>query len=193
MKKCGDEMLKLIILDMDGTLFDTTDVNYYSYKEAIAEYGYDVDHDFYRYECNGKHYKDFLPLFATDDAVLMEKIHEKKKELYPKYLGKARLNETLWQIVKKVAGDECKLALVTNASKQNVFDILTTFGIKDDFDYIMTQEDIKKPKPDPQSFVDTIKYFGVKPSETLIFEDSPVGLEAARLSGAEYYQVYNYR
>ena len=74
-----ETMLKLMILDMDGTLFDTTGVNYHSYKDAISEYGYDVDYDFYRYECNGKHYKDFLPLFATDDKELMEIIHQNQK------------------------------------------------------------------------------------------------------------------
>lgn len=186
-------MLKLMILDMDGTLFDTTGVNYHSYKEAVSEYGYDVDYDFYRYECNGKHYKDFLPLFATDDKELMEIIHQKKLDLYQKHLDKARLNEPLLSLVKSSKKDGVQIALVTNASRQNVEDILNTFGIRECFDYVMTQEDIRKPKPDPSCFIETMQRFGVKPEETLIFEDSPVGLQAAKNSGAEYYQVYNYR
>ena len=186
-------MLKLMILDMDGTLFDTTGVNYHSYKDAISEYGYDVDYDFYRYECNGKHYKDFLPLFATDDKELMEIIHQKKIDLYQKHLDKARLNEPLLALVKASKKDGVKIALVTNASRQNVEEILKTFGIRECFDYVMTQEDISKPKPDPSCFIETMQRFEAKPEETLIFEDSPVGLQAAKDSGAEYYQVYNYR
>lgn len=186
-------MLKLVILDMDGTLFDTTDVNYYSYKEAIAEYGYDVDHDFYKNEINGKHYKEFLPLFATDDPELMEIIHDKKKELYPKHLNKARLNEGLIQTVRALRKTGVMAALVTNASKKNVFDIVECFGLTKDFDLIITQEDISKPKPDPESFIMAMEHFGVKREETIIYEDSGVGLEAAKRSGAEYCQVYGYR
>mgnify|MGYP004539847273 CR=1 FL=1 len=51
--------MKLIIVDLDGTLFDTKDVNYYAYKEAIVPYGYDIDYKYYRKFCNGRHYLDF--------------------------------------------------------------------------------------------------------------------------------------
>lgn len=51
--------MKLIIVDLDGTLFDTKDVNYHAYKEAIAPYGYDMDYKYYCEFCNGRHYLDF--------------------------------------------------------------------------------------------------------------------------------------
>ena len=60
--------MKLIIVDLDGTLFDTKDVNYHAYKEAIAPYGYDMDYKYYCEFCNGRHYLDFLPQVTTTDA-----------------------------------------------------------------------------------------------------------------------------
>lgn len=186
-------MLKLMMLDMDGTLFDTSYVNYYSYKEVVGEYGYSLEYEFYREICNGRHYKEFLPLFSTEDVELMEIIHNKKKAVYPKYLDKARLNTTLLDSMRAAKSRGVHTCLVTTANKQNVIDILKCFEIYDDFELILTQEDIINPKPDPEGFLKAMHHFDVKPSECLIFEDSTVGLEAAKRSGADYMQVYNYR
>ena len=38
---------KLILCDLDGTLFDTTKVNFYSYKEALNGINYDMYYDFF--------------------------------------------------------------------------------------------------------------------------------------------------
>lgn len=53
--------MKLVIVDLDGTLFDTKDVNYHAYKDAISPYGFDIDYKYYCEFCNGRHYLDFLP------------------------------------------------------------------------------------------------------------------------------------
>ena len=45
---------KLILCDLDGTLFDTIKVNYCSYKKALKEINYDIESDFFIKECYGK-------------------------------------------------------------------------------------------------------------------------------------------
>lgn len=57
------------------------------------------------------------------------------------------------------------------------------------FDYIITAEDITNPKPDPEGFNKTIEYFKAKPEDTIIFEDSEVGIEAARATGATVFVI----
>ena len=71
--------MKLIIVDLDGTLFDTKDVNYHAYKEAIAPYGYDMDYKYYCEFCNGRHYIDFLPQVTTTDSEILSAMHKAKK------------------------------------------------------------------------------------------------------------------
>ena len=85
-------MKKLAIFDMDGTLFDTRDVNYYSYSKALEEGGFNIDYDYYCNYCNGRHYTVFLPSMLNNDKKLIENIHNRKKELYAKYLDKAKIN-----------------------------------------------------------------------------------------------------
>ena len=184
--------MKLLIVDLDGTLFDTKDVNYYAYKEAILSYGYSLEYQYYCEFCNGRHYTDFLPLITTTDETILSAIHNAKKKAYSQYLNKAVLNRGLLDIIKALRKSGYKTAVVTNASKENCREILDTFNIIDIFDLILTQDDIEKAKPDPEGFLKAMQYFKVKPEETVIFEDSDVGIEAAERSGAFYYRTYRF-
>ena len=183
--------MKLAIFDLDGTLFDTKDVNYNAYKEALSHYGFSIDYDYYCSFCNGRHYTDFLPQITGADEKILSSIHNEKKKLYAKYLDKAIANEHLFQIIRKIKC-EYKIAIVTTASYQNCMDILKVFNVAGLFDLILTHDDIEKSKPDPEGFIKAIKHFGVSPKDTIIFEDSEVGLEAAKRSGAYYYKTFGF-
>lgn len=183
--------MKLIIVDLDGTLFDTKDVNYHAYKEAIAPYGYDMDYKYYCEFCNGRHYLDFLTQITTTDKDILTAMHKAKKEAYKNHLDKAVVNQGLVDIICRMKG-EYKTAVVTTASKKNCYDILQEFDLIDMFDLILTHDDITKSKPDPEGFLKAMEHFDAKPKDTIIFEDSDVGLEAAERSGAFYYKTYRF-
>lgn len=183
--------MKLIIVDLDGTLFDTKDVNYHAYKEAISPYGYDMDYKYYCEFCNGRHYLDFLPQITTIDKDILTAMHKAKKEAYKNHLDKAVVNQGLVDIIRRMKG-EYKTAIVTTASKKNCYDILRQFDLIGLFDLILTHDDIEKAKPNPEGFLKAMMHFDVKPKNTIIFEDSDVGLEAAERSGAFYYKTYRF-
>ena len=174
---------KLAIFDMDGTLFDTKDVNYYAYKTALEELGYTIDYDYYCKECNGRLYKQFVPEIIGENIEHMEKIHERKKELYSCFLSKARVNSSLFTLIDSIK-DNYYIALVTTASKKNTMEILDKFSKTKLFDLILTHNDINMPKPDPEGFNKAMKHFNIDSSNSIIFEDSKPGIEAAKKSGA---------
>ena len=93
---------------------------------------------------------------------------------------------------EKLIKSRYNITLVTTASRKNVEDILNTFDKLNVFDKIFTQEDVTKMKPDPEGYLTAMKYFNVKPEDTIIFEDSEAGLAAAKLSGAFYYKVFKF-
>ncbi len=181
-------MKKLALFDLDGTLYNTNDVNYYAYSEALEEKGYKLDYEYYCSYCNGRHYTVFLPDIIGDNKEIMEYVHNRKKELYSKYLNKVRVNSHLFNIIDAIKNDYY-LVVVTTASKKNTYEILDYTGKKEVFDLILTHDDITKAKPDPEGFNKAISYFGVKPEDTLIFEDAEVGIEAARKTGAYVFVV----
>lgn len=181
--------IKLIMTDLDGTLFNTTMVNYLAYKEAIQKFGYELSYDYFYKFCNGRYYKHFLSeLFPEITEDLMHEIHTSKKALYKKYISEAKLNVPLMRLLD-ICRRECKLALVTTASLENTHDILHAFGLMNYFDLVLTHEDISNVKPDPEGYIKAMAFFRVSPQECVIFEDSDTGIEAAMRSGAQYFKV----
>lgn len=178
---------KLAIFDLDGTLFNTEDVNFVAYKSALNHYGYNLDYEHFCRECNGLSYKKFLPPIIDNDK-LLEPIHKLKKELYSKNLERAKVNEHLFNIIELIK-DKYYIAIVTTASKRNCLEILEYFKKTDLFDLIVSHEDIKNVKPNPEGFIQAMDYFDIEPKETIIFEDSDVGIEAARNSKANVFVV----
>lgn len=179
----------LAIFDLDGTLFDTTDVNYQAYAQALEQFGYSLDYRYFCESCNGRHYKDFLPTVSTSDPAVLNRIHQRKKELYAKYLDKAKPNDHLFRIMEGMTGYH--KAIVTTASRVNCMQILEYFGKVNNFELILTQEDFAKTKPDPEGFLRAMEYFAMEPENTVIFDDSDVGVEAALRSGASVLAVKN--
>ena len=188
-------MKNLAVFDLDGTLFDTKDVNFSAYAKALEDLGYKerIDYRYYCDYCNGSSYKDFIPKILGDVSTKesLEAIHKRKMELYPSFLGKARMNESLFSMIRTIRGSYT-VALATTASRKNVFDILDCFSVRDCFDIFVTKEDVSKVKPDPECFLKAMEKAGAVKENTIIFEDSETGLLAAKASGAEYLRVYGY-
>lgn len=178
------------MFDLDGTLYDTRDVNYYSYKKALEHYGYTLDYQYFVNMCNGRHYKVFLPEIM-EGTEHMEEVHDLKKKYYNEYLGRAKENKHLFHMIQCIKS-EYYIALVTTASKKNCEEILSYYGRLQDFDLIISQEDVQNKKPDPEGFLLAMKHFQILAEESLIFEDSDVGVEAARKSGASVFVVKGY-
>jgi beta-phosphoglucomutase-like phosphatase (HAD superfamily) len=56
---------------------------------------------------------------------------------------------------------------------------------------MVSNEDVKRGKPDPEMYIKAINFFGLKPDECLVVEDNEIGIKAARASGAQLMKVEN--
>lgn len=101
------------------------------------------------------------------------------------------MNEPLFQIISCIR-PYFYLSIVTTASKRNCLEILRNFNKLELFDLIITHEDVNKIKPDPEGFIKAMTYFKIASANTIIFEDSDAGIEAAKHSGAAVYMVSNF-
>lgn len=185
---------KLAIFDMDGTLFDTKTAIYISYKRSaeLNSKNFSVSEDFFNKNCFGKSYKKFLRQYTDWDEKIIEAVHDTKIEIYPAILKESsRINISLFDILRGLKS-RYFIALVTSASKAGTFDMLDYYSCRNDFDLIITGEDVTYPKPDPEGFLKAIEHFSVDASQTLIFEDSDECIDAAKSIGVNVYKVENF-
>jgi HAD superfamily hydrolase (TIGR01509 family) len=171
-----------LLFDLDGTLADTREANYRSYRDSLAESGRDCPRAHFDRHFGG-HWRDFLSVFAaTADPGALARLHRRKQELYPLHLGAVRLNHRLVAILHAARGRQ-RTGLVTTASRANVELLLGHFDLGDRFDAIVTGDDVARAKPAPDGYLRCLQALQASAAASTAYEDSAVGIAAARAAG----------
>lgn len=181
-------MIKALITDFDGTLVDTFEANLRAYQEAFHQVGLELTADRYK-ECFGYRFDRFMTAMAVYDEQIASRIKELKKDAYPKYFNHLVPNDKLIELIATFHQMGAKTAIASTARKENLMNAVNHLDIAHHFDLIYAGVDVTKGKPDPEIYLKSMAALGVTPDETLIFEDSPVGFQAAKASGAKYIPV----
>lgn len=182
-------MIRLILLDFDGTLADTRMANCRAYVAALAEEGYSLSEEEYITKYFGMRCPEFLRSIGFADPVAVDRIRRRKIELYPTFFDSVRLNRPLWNFCCDFRRQGVKVWIVSTGQPDNIRNAMRHLGLDGGIDGIIAGGDVAESKPSPECFLLAMRREGVAPSETLIFEDSAVGLEAARRSGAAFFKV----
>lgn len=176
-------MIKLCVFDMDGLLLDSERRIYAATGKAVSEeIGRPISLDFLTAQMGGsfKAYEDHLLETYGADYPL--------EEYWKRYWEKA--NDLIYNVaipprpgVKEIL-DFCKksgikMAIASSSKKYVIDSCLNNAGIKDYFDHIVSVEDVKHTKPDPEIFLKAIEHFNVNVNEALVFEDGHNGAQAA--------------
>lgn len=82
-----------------------------------------------------------------------------------------------------------KTAIASTARYENLINVINYLKLQDYFDLILSGIDIENSKPHPDIYLKAMNELNVNPHETLIFEDSEIGLQAAEKSGANYIKI----
>lgn len=182
-------MIKAVVFDMDGTLFDTESVYAMAWREAGRELGLPSD----RVEaavaaCTGRNTKDTQEYFAQNmaDIVTYDDFIAARTRHYDAEI------ERRGGIPKKAGLDELfaylkqngyKMALATATRRERTLDNLTKTGILDYFDALVTGDIVSHGKPHPETFLTAARMLGVKPNECMGVEDSFNGVRSIHAAG----------
>lgn len=181
--------IRLIILDFDGTLAATEEANMQAYLLALREEGIELDTEEYRRRYFGMRCPEFLREIGITNEEDIDRVRRRKIELYPTQFSSVRLNEPLWNFVQDFRSQGGKVWVASTGQVENITNAMRYLGIEGRVDGILTSRDVVEPKPSPEVFLKVMEREGVTPAETLIFEDSLVGIAAAEASGANYVKV----
>lgn len=177
---------------MDGVLIDACNLHKICLEEAMREeLGYTISDEDHYNKFNGLPTRKKLKMLGISDN-LIEKINNKKQKLTLSLIeSEIQKDKSKVDLLIKLKNSKCKLACVTNSIKETTYKMLEQAGIKQYFDIIVTNEDIRNPKPDPEPYLFAIKSLNCSINKTIIIEDSEIGLKSAESSGARVIKVTN--
>jgi len=181
--------MKGIIFDMDGVLIDAMPFHAEAIKLAIKEEtDYEIDKKIV-YKLEGMPsdnlVKEIFKKYNIKkelDQRLIEKISERKKEIF-KEIEETHLIEGVHDLIEVLNECKCVKAIVTGAAKKEIeLTIDKMIGLKN-FDVVVSGEDVDVGKPNSAPFVVALQKMNIKPSECIVVENAPLGVEAANKAG----------
>lgn len=187
-------MIKLIIFDLDGVLVDAKKIHFNALNWALAE----TDNKYVISE--NEHYSTYDGLKTFQKLKMLterkglpesqyQKIWDRKQELTIEFISKLTENSDLVNLFNKLKNKGYKIACCSNSIRRSVLIMLSKLGLIEYLDLILSNEDVRNSKPHPEIYWKAMKTLDVLPEETIIIEDSPVGLLAAQRSSANVIRV----
>jgi len=88
-------------------------------------------------------------------------------------------------LLRDVRREGYPTALATQSHREEAWRVLDVLGLTEEFDVVLTREDVEHGKPNPEMHRLAARELDVRPDECLAVEDSPVGIEAALAAGME--------
>ena len=102
-----------------------------------------------------------------------------------------RLLPCVADVVRALHERGLRLAIASSAVGDEIDEILRRFGIRDAFELIVEGAQVAHAKPDPEAYLVAARKLGVAPERCIVFEDSHVGVLAAKRAGAYCIAVRN--
>ena len=182
-----------VLFDMDGVLVDATEWHYEALNRALGLFGFDISRYEHLSSYNGLPTRKKLQMLSVEKG-LPEPLHEmlnRLKQVYTRdeVLAKCRPVFEKEYMLSRLRQDGLRLAVCSNSIRESIDLMIRQSGLAGYFEFFVSNEDVARPKPDPEIYEAAMSRMGLRPEDTLIVEDSPHGLEAARSSGAHVCQV----
>jgi beta-phosphoglucomutase len=185
---------KGIIFDMDGVLIDAMPFHAEAMRRAIKEKtNHEIDKkDIYLLEGmpGSDLVKEVFKREHIDHKIelndeMVKQIGSRKEEIFKQIEETKGIDgaRELLEDLTKDCGNSCIKAVVSGAAREEVRAILDkNIGAKY-FDFVITGDDLKKGKPNPAPFEIALNKMNLAPSQVIVVENSPLGVEAANRAG----------
>ena len=175
-----------VLWDLDGTLADSEEYHWLSWRDAMRAEGVELTYD--RFLASFGQRNDRILgawLGEAADATRIRRIGDWKEAEYRR-LAEARGLAPLagareW--VERLHRDGWKQAIASSAPRLNVETMLHVLKFDGLIDAMVSADEVKKGKPDPDVFLAAAAAVSVPPSRCVVVEDAPAGVEAGRRAG----------
>jgi len=187
--------IKAVIFDMDGVLIDAREWHYVALNRALGHFGFTISRYDHLVTFDGLPTRKKLELLSRDQN-LPEGLHfflNNLKQSYTMELIHAHCKPRFQHefALSKLKADGYKLAVASNSVRPTIDLMMEKSALTAYLDITVSNQDVRRPKPNPEIYLKTLSLLDLAPCEALIVEDNPHGLAAARASGAHVMVVKN--
>ena len=182
-------MIKLIIFDLDGVLIDSRELHFKSLNIALDNIcpDFSINKEEHLSIYDGLPTKTKLQLLTKNKGLpeeLYDKIWEKKQSATIGLMEEYKHDIKLDLLLHRLKSENYKIGLASNSIRQSVICALHNKKILQYFDFVYSNEDVMRAKPNPEMYYRIMIQSGIPAKQTLIVEDSNTGRQAAQDSGA---------
>jgi len=177
---------RAVIFDIDGTIVDNMHLHAEAFAVFAGRHGLPALTKDDRARLDGRRNSEIFPILFKREVACDEWVaYEQEKEGLYRELSKGRLSpmKGLLELIDRLRGDRIPMALATSAPKANVVHTLAELDLASAFPVIVRGDEVARGKPAPDVFIEAARRLGVDPADCLVFEDAPMGVEAAKAAG----------
>jgi beta-phosphoglucomutase len=177
---------RAVIFDIDGTIVDNMHLHAEAFAVFAERHGLPPLTHADRARLDGRRNSEIFPILFGREVPREEWLaYEHEKESLYRELSRGRLSpmKGLDQLIERLEADGIPVALATSAPQPNVTHTLAELNLTDAFPIIVRGDEVARGKPAPDVFLEAARRLGVDAADCLVFEDAPMGIEAAQAAG----------
>lgn len=186
-------MIKAILFDMDGVLIDAKEWHYDALNRALRTMGFFISREAHLLTFDGLPTRKKLDILSKTRGLPVE-LHDFLNKLKQKYTMAISHNlcKPVFQhqlALRRLKSVGFRTAVCSNSIRDTVTTLMTLSELHPHLDLLIGNDDVAKPKPDPEMYATAMNKLDCLPSECLILEDNEHGIRAARASGGHLLEV----
>lgn len=196
-------MLKVVIFDFDGVITDSEVLHLRAFNRVLAKFNVEISTKDYYQKYLGLNdvdcYKTLIKnrILQTNERQIRGLVEQKNRIFEELARTEGRTIPGVREFLQMLAQNEIPMAICSGALRTEIEMLLEESGLRHFFTVIISAEQVKKGKPDPEGFLLTLERLNkgcenpVKGNECIVIEDSHWGLEAAMAAGMHTVAVTN--
>src|SRR6266404_2641096 len=177
---------RAVLWDMDGTLIDSEDLHWISWKNTLANEGIFITHRQF-VSSFGQRNDSILPQWLGAGATpeRMERIADAKEDLYRRRVRRNGISPLpgVADWLRRLHQEGWLQAIASAAPRANIDAVLEALSATQIFGAIVSAEDVHRGKPDPEVYLTAAARVGAPPEQCIVVEDAVAGVEGARRAG----------
>jgi HAD superfamily hydrolase (TIGR01509 family) len=176
---------KAFLFDLNGTMINDMPYHISAWHKELVALGSNISLEETKHQCYGKNdellERVFPGRFTMEEKI---KIGNDKEAVYRiDFKPYLKLIDGLDDFLKQAASKKIKMAIGSAAIDDNINFVIDNLHIRNYFDAIVSANKVAKSKPHPETFLKCAAALGVAPSDCIVFEDTPKGVECALNAG----------